>query len=72
MAASRQHVMTVQERDRDRTDQRAAIVEMLARYNPASMIVSGVDIGHTDPQWVLPYGGNLTVDGPGRRITAHY
>jgi muramoyltetrapeptide carboxypeptidase LdcA involved in peptidoglycan recycling len=36
------------------------------------MIVFGVDIGHTDPQWVLPYGGRLTVDGPGRRITAHY
>jgi muramoyltetrapeptide carboxypeptidase LdcA involved in peptidoglycan recycling len=31
-----------------------------------------VDFGHTDPQWVLPYGGQMTVDGPNRRITAHY
>ena len=31
-----------------------------------------VDFGHTDPQWVLPYGGLLTIDGPARRITAHY
>jgi len=44
----------------------------LHRYNPEAMIVFGVDIGHTDPQWVLPYGGTLTVDGPGRRIIAHY
>jgi muramoyltetrapeptide carboxypeptidase LdcA involved in peptidoglycan recycling len=36
------------------------------------MVVFDVDIGHTDPQWVLPYGGRITVDGPARRITAHY
>ena len=36
------------------------------------MIVFGVDIGHTDPQWVVPYGGALTIDGPARTITAHY
>jgi len=30
------------------------------------------DIGHTDPQWIIPYGGSMTVDGPARRITAHY
>lgn len=60
------------ERERYRADQRDAILEAFARYNPEAMIVFGVDIGHTDPQWVLPYGGNLTVDGPGRRITAHY
>jgi muramoyltetrapeptide carboxypeptidase LdcA involved in peptidoglycan recycling len=35
------------------------------------MIVFDVDFGHTDPQWVLPYGGELTIDGPGRRIVAH-
>jgi hypothetical protein len=35
------------------------------------MIVFDVDLD-TDPQWILPYGGQVTVDGPGRRITAHY
>ncbi|MDR7275917.1 muramoyltetrapeptide carboxypeptidase LdcA involved in peptidoglycan recycling [Catenuloplanes atrovinosus] len=29
-------------------------------------------IGHTDPQYVLPYGGTITVDGPARRLMAHY
>jgi muramoyltetrapeptide carboxypeptidase LdcA involved in peptidoglycan recycling len=44
----------------------------LSRYNPAAMAVFDVDIGHTDPQWIIPYGGSVTVDGPARRITAHY
>jgi len=60
------------DRERYRTEQREAILAAFARYHPSAMIVFGVDLGHTDPQWVLPYGGNLTVDGPGRRITAHY
>ena len=29
-----------------------------------------LDIGHTDPQLVLPYGGRVRVDGLARRITA--
>jgi hypothetical protein len=60
------------DRDRYRTDQREAILRVLATYNPTAMAVFDLDIGHTDPQWVLPYGGRITVDGPARRITAHY
>jgi muramoyltetrapeptide carboxypeptidase LdcA involved in peptidoglycan recycling len=63
---------TDEERDRYRADQRAAVLRAFERYNPAAMIVFDVDIGHTDPQWVLPYGGTLTVDGPNRSITARY
>jgi muramoyltetrapeptide carboxypeptidase LdcA involved in peptidoglycan recycling len=44
----------------------------LAEYAPDTTAVLGVDFGHTDPQFVLPYGGLLTVDGPAREITAHY
>ncbi|MCW6007932.1 LD-carboxypeptidase [Micromonospora sp. CPCC 205371] len=61
-----------EERQRYRTEQREAILRAFERYNPEAMIVFNVDFGHTDPQWVLPYGGTLTVDGPARRITAHY
>ncbi|MEU7903998.1 S66 peptidase family protein [Actinoplanes sp. NPDC049118] len=60
------------ERVRYRDEQRAAVLRALAAYNPGAMVVFGVDFGHTDPQWVLPYGGRITVDGPARRITAHY
>jgi muramoyltetrapeptide carboxypeptidase LdcA involved in peptidoglycan recycling len=55
-----------------RSDQRGAVLRAFDTYNPSAMIVFGVDIGHTDPQWVLPYGGLVTVDGPNRSITAHY
>jgi muramoyltetrapeptide carboxypeptidase LdcA involved in peptidoglycan recycling len=60
------------ERERYRALQREAIQRALAAYNPDAMVVFGVDFGHTDPQWILPYGGTMTIDGPARRITAHY
>ncbi len=60
------------QRARYRDDQREAVLRALEYYHPAAMAVFNVDFGHTDPQYVLPYGGSLTVDGPGRRITAHY
>jgi len=48
------------------------VLRALETYNPSAMAVFGVDFGHTDPQWVLPYGGRITVNGPARQITAHY
>jgi muramoyltetrapeptide carboxypeptidase LdcA involved in peptidoglycan recycling len=66
------NVRTQEQRVKYRADQRAAVLRAFATYNPEAMIVFDVDIGHTDPQWVLPYGGTMTVDGPGRRIIAHY
>jgi len=63
---------TAELRERYRADQQEAILRALGTYNRDAMVVFNVDIGHTDPQWVLPYGGMLTVDGPGRRIVAHY
>lgn len=61
-----------EERRRFRDEQRAAVLRALAAYNPSAMAVFGVDFGHTSPQWILPYGGRLTVDGPARRIVAHF
>jgi muramoyltetrapeptide carboxypeptidase LdcA involved in peptidoglycan recycling len=71
-ASSRERRRTDDERTTYRDEQRDAVLRALGRYNPTAMVVFDVDLGHTDPQWVLPYGGNLTVDGPARRITAHY
>ncbi|MFI1995806.1 S66 peptidase family protein [Actinoplanes sp. NPDC020271] len=62
----------VADRQKYRDDQRAAILRAFGTYNPSAMIVFGVDFGHTEPQHVLPYGGRITVDGPRRRITAHF
>lgn len=63
---------TAEERQRYRNDQKSAILQAVGTYNPDAMVVFDLDVGHTDPQWVLPYGGTITIDGPARRITAHY
>ena len=62
----------VADRARYREEQQAAVLRAVDTYNPDAMVVFGVDFGHTDPQWVLPYGGRLTVDGPAQRIIAHF
>ncbi|GAB3595696.1 hypothetical protein GCM10027446_21340 [Angustibacter peucedani] len=71
-ASSTETPRTAADRTRYREDQAAAVLRAMARYNPGALLVIGPDFGHTDPQWVLPYGGLLTVDGPARTITAHY
>jgi muramoyltetrapeptide carboxypeptidase LdcA involved in peptidoglycan recycling len=70
-ATARGNERTPEQRTRYRDAQRAAVLRAVNDYHPEAMIVFGVDFGHTDPQWILPYGGTITVDGPGRRITAH-
>ncbi|MCU7821744.1 S66 peptidase family protein [Kitasatospora sp. DSM 101779] len=55
-----------------RTEQREAVLRALAAYAPDTMAVFDVDLGHTDPQVVIPYGGTVRVDGPARRITVTY
>jgi muramoyltetrapeptide carboxypeptidase LdcA involved in peptidoglycan recycling len=71
-AANLQVRPTPDERARFRDDQRAAVLQALAAYHPQAMAVFGVEFGHTSPQHVLPYGGLITIDGPARRILAHY
>ncbi|QNS02986.1 S66 family peptidase [Streptomyces xanthii] len=53
-------------------EQREAVLRALATYAPHTMAVFDVDLGHTDPQLVIPYGGLVRVDGPARRITVTY
>lgn len=60
------------ERARYARDQREAVLRALAVYAPDVMAVFDVDLGHTDPQLIVPYGGLVRVDGPARRITVTY
>ncbi len=53
-------------------EQREAILRALAAYAPEALVVFDVDLGHTDPQVVIPYGGQMRIDGPARRITVVY
>ncbi len=71
-ASAIDHPVDPEDRKRYRADQQDAVLRAFDAYNPGAMIVFNVDIGHTDPQWVIPYGGTMTIDGPARTITAHY
>ncbi|MHC3814220.1 S66 family peptidase [Streptomyces sp. DT9] len=58
------------QRYRDR--QREAVLRALSEYAPDTMAVFDVDLGHTDPQVIIPYGGQVRVDGVARRIVVTY
>lgn len=60
------------ERAARRAEQRDEAIETVRRYNPDAVIVVGVPFGHTRPQWILPYGGDVTVDGAARALWADY
>ncbi|WBQ04109.1 S66 family peptidase [Kribbella sp. CA-293567] len=52
--------------------QYAAARRALAEYKPDALLVTGLDIGHTDPQLVLPYGGIATLTPATRSISVSY
>lgn len=60
------------ERAAHRAAQRDTAIEVIGGYNPEAVVCVGVPFGHTRPQWLLPYGGEVTVDGAERRIWADY
>ena len=55
-----------------RTAQRDAVITEISRYNPEAVVCVGVPFGHTRPQWILPYGGEVELDGAARTVTAFY
>ena len=60
------------ERAARRAEQRDAALEIVQRYNPEAVVVVGIPFGHTRPQWILPYGGSLTVDSERQQVWADY
>ena len=55
-----------------RKAQHQAVLRAVSEYAPDTVVVLDVDIGHTDPQLVIPFGGSVTVDGPAQKITVTY
>ena len=53
-------------------DQRAAVLRAMAAYNPEATVVFDLDVGHTDPQLIVPYGGQVRIDAPARTISVRY
>jgi len=55
-----------------RRSQRDAIRRAFERYGQDPLIVFDVDFGHTEPQFIIPTGGLVRVDGIARAITVTY
>ncbi|MDI1462421.1 LD-carboxypeptidase [Catellatospora sp. KI3] len=55
-----------------RDAQRAAVLRAVAAYNPGAVLVFDLDIGHTDPQLIVPIGKPVRVDAVARRVSVHY
>jgi muramoyltetrapeptide carboxypeptidase LdcA involved in peptidoglycan recycling len=53
-------------------DQCEAVLTALAEYAADPVVVFDVDFGHTDPQLVIPYGGQIRVDGAARTVEVRY
>lgn len=60
------------EADALRAAQRDAVIETVSRYNPDAVVCVGVPFGHTRPQWIVPFGGTMVLDGSTRTIHAAY
>jgi muramoyltetrapeptide carboxypeptidase LdcA involved in peptidoglycan recycling len=52
--------------------QREAVLTALSEYHPGVPLVFGVDFGHTDPQFVIPSGGEIILDTEHRRLDVRY
>ena len=60
------------ERRAKRYEQRDTAMDVVASYNADAVVVVGPPFGHTRPQWIVPYGGFMTIDGTNRRVFADY
>lgn len=62
----------VDERRRLRDKHRDIVLEQIARYTDDAVVCFGVPFGHTRPQWIVPHGGYITLDGRAQRVFADY
>jgi muramoyltetrapeptide carboxypeptidase LdcA involved in peptidoglycan recycling len=60
------------ERSQLRAEQREAITGQISAYNSDAVVCVGVPFGDTRPQWILPHGGLVRLDGTSRTVTANY
>lgn len=63
---------SARERQAKRDEQRDMAISVVGQYNPSAVVVVGPPFGHTRPQWIVPYGGFMTVDGSAKRLFADY
>jgi muramoyltetrapeptide carboxypeptidase LdcA involved in peptidoglycan recycling len=65
-------VRNASDRQAHRTAQYDTAIETVGRYNPDAVVCVGPPFGHTRPQWIVPFGGTMIVDGSCHKIWADY
>ncbi|MBG0741733.1 LD-carboxypeptidase [Paeniglutamicibacter antarcticus] len=65
-------VPAADERARLRAEQGEVIIGQVSAYNQDAVICVGVPFGHTRPQWILPHGGLIRLDGITKTVSADY
>ena len=63
---------TTEQKRAYREQQREAILRTVRIYNKDILVIQNIDIGHTDPQIPLPYGGGVRIDGAQKKIFATF
>jgi muramoyltetrapeptide carboxypeptidase LdcA involved in peptidoglycan recycling len=71
-AWSFEHPHTTQEKATFVSEQAEAINRALSEYHPNVPAIFNLDIGHTDPQFIIPNGGQIKIDGIQRKISLLY
>lgn len=71
-ASTREYAPPSEVRSQIRAAQCEAAITEITRYNEDAVVCVGIPFAHTRPQWILPYGGRIRMDGLGQAITAYY
>jgi muramoyltetrapeptide carboxypeptidase LdcA involved in peptidoglycan recycling len=64
--------LSAEAKERYKREQEEAILKALQEYNPSMLAVFNLDFGHTDPQFIVPSGGHIRVDGVAHKIFMIY
>ncbi|GHO50219.1 S66 family peptidase [Ktedonospora formicarum] len=64
--------LSSEEKETYKLEQKEAVIKAIEEYAPSLLAVFNLDFGHTDPQFMLPSGGHLRIDGIARKITMTY
>jgi len=54
------------------SEQVKAVKQALNEYHPGVLTVFNLEFGHTDPQFVVPNGGHIRINGPEQKIYLTY
>ena len=71
-ASTHGHIPGAEQRAEHRAEQLDVVQTIMGVYNPEAPYCVGVPFGHTRPQWIVPYGGQMTLDGKNKTVTADY